>query len=142
MRTGLEYGLGLAHLSYVTQDTRKTPKMETIVHLIEAARYNGLAMTKAKDFPNKQRYLKTLLIENEIYNAQNRIGFTKNNFLPAPMDKTAQDRLFAMSAVQYNANLEEVESILKTSIYVDEAFEIYLEERIKGDKEEPQNAIQ
>lgn len=140
MKTGLEYGLGLTHLSYVKKAKILPADEKTVEHLVKAAHFNGVAREKSKDFSNKHRYLKTLLIENEVFRERDRIHFTEKCRIQIPGYSQAQDRLLAMSDPQYNANLKEAETLLKTSIYVDEAFEIYLDERIRGIKEEPQHA--
>ncbi|MDD3127254.1 MAG: hypothetical protein PHT27_06535 [Candidatus Izemoplasmatales bacterium] len=130
MKAGIDYGLGVIYLNCFKENDIKDYN-ERVTNLMNAYAYNRLSKVVAFKNRDMHRYVKCLLIENEIYDAM-----ASQNMFIEEIKKFAKDRMDCegMSELDskiYTKNLEIVEDILNHSIYIDEAYEIFLQEKLK-----------
>jgi len=130
MMAGLDYGLGEIHLEKVLKsDTMNKP--DQIMTLLQAQKYNLHAKTLAKTFDNKHRYIKTLLIENEIFKFRNKLNLSDSDYHVKGIDNAITKSLKEFNWSHYSENLKVVEDAFNNSLYIDEAYEIFLDEKIR-----------
>lgn len=135
MRSGVYYGLGLVNLMAYNNKS-VVDKANHLSYLANAHHYNQESKLMSKDYINRHRYLKCLLIENEIYNSVT----TKNIIAFPSLQKEAEKNqnfaeILNFTCQDYANNLREVERILNSSVYIDEAYEMFLEEKIRPEVE-------
>ena len=129
MKAGLDYGLGIIYLNYF-KEKAIDDYHERNICLMNAYSYNKLA----KDVVYNQdmhRYMKCLLIENEIYEAMNSHHQLVEEIKKYCINREDCKGMSDLDSKTYNENLSAVEKILNNSIYIDEAYEIFLQEKLK-----------
>ena len=129
MKAGLDYGLGIIYLNYF-KEKAIDDYHERNICLMNAYSYNKLA----KDVVYNQdmhRYMKCLLIENEIYEAMNSHHQLVEENKKYCINREDCKGMSDLDSKTYNENLSAVEKILNNSIYIDEAYEIFLQEKLK-----------
>jgi hypothetical protein len=129
MKAGLDYGLGIIYLNYF-KEKAVDDYHERTMQLMEAYRYNKLAKDVVYD-KDLHRYMKCLLIENEIYEAMASHHQLVEEIKKYANDKTDCIGMADLDSKTYDENLKTVEKILNNSIYIDEAYEIFLQEKLK-----------
>lgn len=130
MMAGLDYGLGEIHLTKVHKSTTMNLP-DQIMTLLQAQKYNILAKNLAKTFDNKHRYIKTLLIENEIFKYRKKLNLSDSDYHVKGIDASVTKSLKEFNWSHYSENLKIVEEAFNNSLYIDEAYEIFLDEKIK-----------
>jgi|GEM_PF-2804565 len=131
MKAGIQYGLGVAYLSAYNQKKGQHPSTY-LTYIEKAFYYNDLSMKFAITLENKHRYIKCLLIENEIFNSIHVKKIVPIEVIQSEATKNEViSSILSINASDYTNNLDLVEKILNSSIYIDEAYEIFLEEKIR-----------
>lgn len=129
MRTGLYYGIAETNYKAFTKRKNKS-NSDAMGLLIKAFEFNELAKNNAADFTNKHRYIKCLLLENEIYVAKKSIDEAMGSIKAYENEKTITAFL-ALNQITFDKNLKTVEDLLNHSIYIDESYETFLEEKLR-----------
>lgn len=129
MRTGLYYGIAETNYKAFTKRKNKS-NSDSVGLLIKAFEFNELAKNNAADFTNKHRYIKCLLLENEIYVARKSTDEAMDSIKSYENEKTVTAFL-ALNQMTFDKNLEAVEKLLNNSIYIDESYETFLEEKLR-----------
>ncbi len=129
MRTGLYFGIGAANLLQFSNCKVKN-LADPIGNLVQAYKFNLLAKENAVTFENKHRYIKCLLTENEIYRGRMMINDYKDSVKKKALEDKVQG-IMELDELTFEENLKTVERLMNDSIYIDEAYETYLIEKIK-----------
>lgn len=121
MMVGIEYGKDVCHLyefkngnKMLADEQDYFPKLRTALESIQKCK------KIAKEFPNKHRYVKFLILENSIYQEISQIKKDK-----LPLDLKDIDLVNNV-----NSNMEVIEKHLNLSIYNDECMIAYLEQKL------------
>ena len=118
MEVGLQYGIAICNLySYKTKSKGYVDKKQLSSYLQRAIELVNKYKPMAKEFKNKHRYVKFVLLENSIYEELVKLSDefeVKEN----------------VNNINFNGNIAEVETFLNTSLYSDEAMIYYLEQKL------------
>ena len=129
MRTGLHYGIAETYFKEFTKRKNQT-NSDGIALLIKAFKYTVISKTNAEKFTNKHRYVKCLLLENEIYLSRKSIEAYMDSIRTQAIKENAKE-LLELNQMTFDENLEFVEKLLNNSIYIDESYETFLEEKLR-----------
>jgi len=130
MKAGIDYGLGVIYLNCFKENDVKDYH-ERVTNLMNAYAYNHLSKVVAFKNDDMHRYVKCLLIENEIYDAMASQIIITEEIKKFANDRTDCQGMTELSSKTYADNLNTVEDVLNHSIYIDEAYEIFLQEKLK-----------
>lgn len=130
MKTGLLYGLGECYYGKYHEDKDKRRRTQQYEDLLNAFKFVSIAEERSRDYSNQHRHMKCLLLINSIYQEY------CNQNIAIDFMKCYPNNPYAIALNNYNSkltevNLEKVEKLLNDSLYVDEAFEFFLKQKVK-----------
>lgn len=118
MEVGLQYGIAICNLYlYKTKNKGIIDKKQLASYLKKAIELVNKYKPMAKEFTNKHRYVKYVLLENSIYEELIKMS-------------DEYDVKESAKQINFNGNITEVEKFLNTSLYSDEAMIYYLEQKL------------
>lgn len=129
MNAGLYYGLGISYLESFEKLSNKATD-EGVTFLVDSFSNNMISKNLSKGFANQHRYIKCLLIENKIYLDMTKINEHRESIFKLSVERNCP-QLMEFGLKEYTANLRLVEELINQSIYIDEAYELFLEQKIK-----------
>ncbi|MGM0613770.1 MAG: hypothetical protein ACQESM_09705 [Bacteroidota bacterium] len=131
MVAGIYYGMGEIKYEMATKlQKQESTALDFYETLTESYKYTELTARISKGFSNKHRYLKALLLKNSIINLMLSIN-NQTDFKDSVKDMEYGVELSSNTTKNVQENIDYIEKLLNSSIYVDEAFEVYLKQRIK-----------
>ncbi len=133
MLAGIHYALGETYYQKAhTFWKEKGLHYDVYEYLASSFKYARLTSKASKLFENQHRYLKALLLENSLINLFQEIN-RPTDFKKATEALEFSTDLAEMTLQDLHQNIATIEALLNTSIYVDEAFEIYLKQKIMNE---------
>lgn len=122
MEAGLDYGVATCLLyKFRLKNKVLADDIVNMNYLKSALEYISKWKNIAKNFPNKHRYVKLLILENSILQEISKL--TNKNF---PAELKARNPI-----EEVDINMKEIESYLNLNIYSDESMIYYLEQKLK-----------
>lgn len=149
MHVGIQYGIAAAEITLFKKYTYKGQMSEKTFSLFQHAyRLIREYGPMAEQYPNKHRYLKFVVLENEALSILMKLFISKNSeaFTLAGTildDLTSRDSVTIVSEItdRYNRNLSTITNVLDNNIYADEAIASYLEQEVELTIQRVENCI-